>query len=222
VPLVVDEAHLQLWWRADAGVPSGTGGYWADQSGKANHGYQPSGAKVPVLVANAVNGLPAMRFDGAADTVLFTRRLTTVGTVFWVVKESSVAGTLARSLLGDGSYGTFAGGTGQAATQTTPEVAGALWYAGYASADVVNGRTQVNGLPVDGKTTPRPRQMSVVSWVSARDQTLLYADRFGAALYTSPWQGDLAELIVYDRTLSAAEVKQIEDYLNGRYRLFVR
>ena len=49
VPLLVDETHLQLWWRADAGVPSGTGGYWADQSGKANHGYQPSGAKAPVL-----------------------------------------------------------------------------------------------------------------------------------------------------------------------------
>ena len=223
MPLLVDETHLQLWWRADAGVPSGTGGYWADQSGKANHGYQPSGAKAPVLAHNAVNGLPAMRFDGEADTVLFTRRLTTVGTVLWVVKESSSAGTVWRSLLGDASTAPFTGGNGTAATQTAPEVAGSIWHpTSYVSSDVANGRLQLDGLPVDGRKTPRPREMAVVSWTSARDQAPLYADRFGEAVYTSPWKGDLAELIVYDRVLSAAEVKQIEDYLNARYRLFVR
>jgi hypothetical protein len=73
---------------------------------------------------------------------------------------------------------------------------------------------------VDATATPRPRQVSVVSWVTAGAG--MWADRFGEALYTNPWQGDLAELIVYDRALDTAEVRQIEDFLNARYRLFVR
>ena len=97
-------AGLRLWWRADAGVPSGEGDYWADQSGQGNHGTQTNGAAVPRLVPNVANGLPVMRFDGG-DTVRFTTRLTTIRTVFWVVSTAEVAAgrTASRSLLGDDS-----------------------------------------------------------------------------------------------------------------------
>jgi hypothetical protein len=170
-----------------------------------------------------VSGLPAMRFDGTGDTVMFTRPLDKVGTVFWVVREAAAAGTAKRSLLGDGASSNFTGGDGTPATATSPEVPGTIWHpTGWIVWNVVNGPLQLNGLPVNGRTTPRPRQMAILSWVSAQDQAAVYADRFGEAQQPSPWQGDLAELIVYDRTLSAAEVKQIEDYLNARYRLFVR
>jgi hypothetical protein len=210
------QSNLRLWWRADAGVPSGTGAYWADQSGLGNHGWQTSGGAVPVLVPNAVNGLPVMRFDGTADTVKFSTRLAgAVRTVFWVVKETGPTGATTRSLLVDyGSYD-FQGGQGVA----SPEGPGSIWSTSV-TADVKAGRTQVNGVPVDGTTTPRPRQMSVLSWVTAGSGRT--ADGFGGGYATSPWQGDLAELIVYDRALDAAEVRQIEDYLNARYRLFLR
>jgi hypothetical protein len=210
------QANLRLWWRADAGVPSGTGSFWADQSGRGNDGWQTSGAATPVLVPNAVNGLPVLRFDGTTDEVRFTTRLlSAVRTVFWVVKEAGPTGATTRSLLSDSTYYHFHGGTGV----DEPESPGPLW-SGYAAGDVRNGRTQMNGVPVDGTVTPRPRQMAVLSWVTASGgQT---ADRFGAGSSTSPWRGDLAELIAYDRALSADEVRQIEDYLNARYRLFVR
>ena len=210
------QANLKLWWRADAGVPSGTGAYWEDQSGQGNHGYQTSGAATAVLVPDAVNGLPVLRFDGADDEIRFAARLYgTVRTVFWVVKETGPTGATTRSLLSDVSSYNFHGGTGV----NTPEAPGPLW-SGYAAGDVRNGRTQLNGIPVDGTVTLRPRQMSVLSWVTAGGgQT---ADRFAGSASTSPWRGDLAELIVYDRALDPAEVRQIEDYLNARYRLFIR
>jgi hypothetical protein len=47
----------------------------------------------------------------------------------------------------------------------------------------------------------------------------LYASQFSAdrsSLNTS-WHGDLAELIIYNRSLSASERQQVEDYLNSRY-----
>jgi hypothetical protein len=48
------------------------------------------------------------------------------------------------------------------------------------------------------------------------------ANRFGAAMSATPWWGDLAELIVYDRALTEDEVRAVEDYLNARYQLFTR
>jgi hypothetical protein len=164
-----------------------------------------------------VNGLPAMRFDGGADAVSFTTGLSAVRTVLWVLRESETAGIVSRSLLGHGSW-TFYGGVGTAAGATTPEVPGALWGSN-ASGYVTGGQTRVNGVPVDGLKTPRPRSMAVVSLVTTG---AVSADKFGASSGSSPWSGDLAELIVYDRALSAAEVTQVEDYLNARYRLFVR
>jgi len=69
----------------------------------------------------------------------------------------------------------------------------------------------------------------VISWVTSGND-VAYAWRFGQAKVgqAAPestdtfWHGDLAELIVYDRALTPAEVVAVEDYLNARYHLFVR
>ena len=63
--------------------------------------------------------------------------------------------------------------------------------------------------------------MSVISWVAARAGAALPADRFGTAVYTAPWNGDLAELIVYDRPLTPGERQSVEDYLARKYRPYV-
>ncbi len=59
----------------------------------------------------------------------------------------------------------------------------------------------------------------MVSLVTTGNAT---ANRFGAAAWSTPWHGELAELIIYDRALSEDEVRQVEDYLNARYQLFIR
>ena len=207
VPLGVP--NLQLWWRADAGVPSGAGDHWEDQSGQGNHGRQPFGGATAVLVPNVVNGLPALRFDGVDDTVELTSRVSTIRTVFWVVRESPGAGDGVRSLLGDSPYNYFQGGSGDP---------GPIW-ATNVNGNVGSGQTWLNGAPVDGKQALRPREMSVVSLVTTAN---VAANRFGAARNATPWWGDLAELIIYDRALTEDEVTAVEDYLNARYQLFTR
>jgi hypothetical protein len=204
----VTVAGLRLWWRADAGVPAEAGDRWDDQSGMGNHGHQANGAKVARLMPNAANGLPVMVFDGG-DTVDFTTRIVGVRTVFWVVSESDAAGPGARSLLGDSSTAHFRGGEGDP---------GPIW-APQASVRVRNGQTWVNGLPLDGTITPRPRALSVISLVTTE---ITSANRFGGAINTLPWQGDLAELIIYDRALLASERLAVEDYLNAKYGIFIR
>jgi hypothetical protein len=204
---------LRLWWRADAGVPTGQGDLWQDQSGQGNHGGQTWSGATPALVPNVVNGLPAIRFDGNSDHVAFAARLGTIRTVFWVVRQDAAATSDNRSLLGDVAGGArdFEGGFG------TP---GTIWRADCCvSGLVAGGQTWLNGLPVNGQATPRPTVMSVVSLVTTGNTS---ADRFGFGNSQAFWWGDLAELIIYDRPLTDVERIQVEDYLNARYGIFLR
>jgi hypothetical protein len=202
---------LQLWLRADAGVPSGYGDLWADQSGNDNHGSQFFGTAIPRVVPNFVSGLPVLHFDGS-DSVSFANRLSTIRTVFWVVREDPAATAAYRFLLGDDTTRDFHGGHG---------APGPIWWgSGYENYQfVVNGQTFLNGLPVNGVTTLRPRTMSLISLVTTGG---VRANNFGRAYTQSNWWGDLAELVVYDRALSDQERRSVEDYLNARYHLFLR
>jgi hypothetical protein len=197
---------LQLWLRADAGVVGQSGDFWADQSGNANHAFQASGGAIPRLVPNAVNGLPVMRFDGNNDYLQFTTRLTTIQTVFWVVKEDAAATSAYRSLLGDSFSRDFYGGVG---------APGPLWRGNCCEnfQRVVNGQTFIDGLSVNGTVATRPRTMSVISVVTTGDTAANY---FGW-MDNQYWWGDLAELIIYNRALSAEERKAVEDHLRIKY-----
>jgi hypothetical protein len=68
---------------------------------------------------------------------------------------------------------------------------------------------------INGTVTNRPRTMSVLSVVTTGPVT---ADRFGSGNGPNRgWWGDLAELVIYDRPLDAAERKSVEDYLRIKY-----
>jgi hypothetical protein len=77
----------------------------------------------------------------------------------------------------------------------------------------------VNGVAVPGLATARPTSLSVVSLVTTGN---MFAQKFGEAYQSQPWLGDLAELIVWDQALNETDRRRVEDYLNAKYRLFVR
>ena len=200
--------HLVLWVRADAGLATDVtySTVWADQSEQRNHLIQGSGTSLPVLVQETATGLPVLRFDGTSDFLKFTTRLTTIRTVFWVVKDSATVSSTPY-LLGDVASGTthFAGGTG---------APGTIW-SGSALASVTGGQTFLNGVAVNGLTTPRPQSMSVISLVTTGNVT---SDAFGTYRGAGNfWWGDLGEMVVYDRALTAGERKSVEDYLLAKW-----
>jgi len=203
---------LRVWLRTDAGIATSGGDHvaqWQDQSGHGNHAVQTVGVSIPRLVRDALGGLPVLRFDGAGDVLKLTNRLTTVRSVFWVVRRDPGALGL-RLLLGD-SQGTFDFGTGP----TT------LWSPNSSSLAVRNGTTTINGLPIDGTQAPWPGTYSILSVVTTANTT---ADTFARYVTQSAydWAGDLAELIIFDAALSAEDRRRVEDYLNSRYHLFLR
>lgn len=61
-------ANLMMWLRSDVGVTTSSGAVtnWADQSGNGYNATQSSGSARPTLTTNAVNGLPAITFNGSS------------------------------------------------------------------------------------------------------------------------------------------------------------
>jgi autotransporter-associated beta strand protein len=181
---------------------------WTDMSGLANNALRQAGT--PKYVASGLNGLPVVRFNTAAktgDNFRFTR-ISTIRTVFWVLKEISAA-TDQGFLLGDESaYHFHRGGTKNM-----------IWAATDSSANIRNGTTRLMGTAVNGTSTPLPsdtfRLISVVTTdnVQANQVTL---DR---NITTRNWCGDIAEILIYNRALSSNEEASVGGYLANKYGL---
>jgi hypothetical protein len=201
-------AGVKVWVKADAGVTKDGADVvstWADQSGSGNDLVQATAGRRPVWHDALVNGRPMLRFDGTDDHFKFTTRLLDVRSVFWVARESAAAPNGYRALLGDNVNYHLLGGSGHQ-----------IWDATFTSASVKNGETYLDGVQIDGLTTNRPTVPAVLSLVTTGSVT---ADGFSAdrASLNRSWFGDLAELIVYERAVTSAERRAVEEYLARRY-----
>ena len=92
---------LKVWLKAGAGVTTNFSGgitTWTDQSGNGNDAVQASDTFAPLVVANAVNGKPVLRFNGIAPSAQYLE-VSDAGTAFLTNDFSTFA--LARFV---GSY----------------------------------------------------------------------------------------------------------------------
>ena len=201
--------HLRMWVRADAGIGTSSGSYlpvWRDLSDASNHLVQADGAALPLHVPEASNGLPALRFDGSSDHFKFSTPMTDIRTVFFVARESPSAIGDYRYLLGDTAFSyPFASG------------AATLWHSGNTAAAVKQGDTYINGAPVDGTQTARPRNLSVISVVTtANVPARLFGSYNGGMQF---WWGDVSEVLIYNQALTPPERRAVEAYLGARYAI---
>ena len=206
---------LLAWWKVDSLTPVADGTQvagLADQSVNANHFYTSVGGHgaLPLYYNNVQNGKPALRFNSTGTTCLaMTNALSTIRTVFWVVSRNA-AGTGYMSLFG--------------LTTDTDHFLGdgptCLWDAYYTSPYVKNGTTKFNGTTINGLVVPAPTTPTIISLVSTGS---LPAVRFSRPSgYQRSWKGDMFEIIVYDRALTADEVHKVEQYLSQKYKINVK
>jgi hypothetical protein len=210
---------LQLWVRADAGLPANGGRVdrWVDQSPFGNDLVQPQGAYAPLLVPEAYGSLPAARFDGVDDFLPFESGLAgSIRSVFMVLKEAPPQSG-ERFLFGDATSATADFWPGS----TT------LWSSGSTQAAIRNGVTRVNGTTINGLVDRR--DSPTVGFVNLAVLSLttsgagVTADRMCRHGYWSrPWPGDVLEVVIYDRVLTATEVRSVEQYLGARYGITVQ
>jgi autotransporter-associated beta strand protein len=196
---------LQLWLKADAitGLADGaTVNTWPDSSGNNRNATRIVGT--PVFKTNTVNGKPVVRFTTDGNSHFTFPQLNTIRTVFWVVKENANG---LHFLLGDDNNYHFHRG-----------VAGEMFHGTHASLNVRNGTTKLMGATIAPTTTLLGSGYRLVSVVTAGnvEASTLAKDR---TIIDRSWDGDVAEVIIYDRALTAAEEEKIGFYLAQKYAM---
>ena len=225
---------LSLWLRADAassltttnngGVTSVMG--WADQTGNYAVSQLTATNNQPTYIANDVNGLPAVRFNGSQ----------------WL---SGLGATLAPGLNHDMTM-IVVGATTNTATQSYSfylgqdnGTAGINRATGYNSnheyfdtagtSGSATGGSAVSGNFVTEITTLDSTLTHVTFYqngVQTVTNTISAAQNLSAGITcgaapggTNGWQGDIAEVLVYDHQLSSSEIAQVDGYLADKYGL---
>ncbi len=204
------------WLKADAGVVESGGSVsaWNDQTANGRNFTQVNGAQQPTLVANALNGLPVVRFDGANtpnNDRLVLGSATTPQSVF-IVNQPKFD-TNYKGLAG--IWGTSGSDFGIRAASSTS------WQTPGNSADFSNfgGSTMyINGLVANGfGGTTTPHILEIIRGSAASMAGTAIGDYWGSSTHQRSYAGGIGEVIVYDYALSAAERQWVEMYLMAKW-----
>ena len=234
---------LVLRLSADANVATDGNGfvnYWADQSAGANDAFQTDPLQAPLLVPNAVNGLPALRFDGTNSYLEIANTPSLrpgMGdwTVFFVAKR------------GTASQGDFPPVIGSRLWETGMDLG---WGVGFDGAGLVCSHYAdgASGHDVPAVRSGIPLSSNIFQfWMVEENRavrtTSLYSGETNRVLVTVMPVGaieqpnpiyigrdlsgannrranlDLAEVLVYNRVLSLAERDSVAAYLSGKYNV---
>ncbi|RIK84361.1 MAG: hypothetical protein DCC68_01385 [Planctomycetota bacterium] len=228
----MDVSGLALWLDADAThvVKDGSNrvSAWNDLTGTANNTVaqnvaQSNAALQPTWIASAIGDRPAVRFDGIDDLLNNTvDNLLTPGMdrTIIVVGDANDAGdggslvTLRRT--GAVFNAQIAGTTtyvytdGQVLNITAPNLLPTI-RSPFASVHRVSGgvlTVDINGETKASGTIQRPENGLTGFTIGNREDHP-----------SQRWNGDIAEVLIYNRNLSAAELGQINTYLNEKYSL---
>jgi hypothetical protein len=210
-------SELVLWLKADAGRGAPNLSIWADQSGKGNHAVQVTSANRPEAVNGVVNGRAVVRFDSVNDQFSFQNNPfsgMTQGEALFVLKaDVDVPG-------GNRGLGYFG-------TNNT--------YYPLSSGNIQESFGSTNGTRNIGNPVQPLDQFHIYdvlsapsAWAARLNGVLQYqattnavifpsAPRLGSANGSSPWDGDLAEVLFYNRTLTDEERDAAGRYLTHKY-----
>lgn len=205
---------------------------WPDKSGDpVNDAEQPNSDRQPEFVTDAIGGKPALRFGGSSDRLLaseFSAGDSDEVTLF-VVAQYSALPSANPGLI-------HAAPEGSAFSSSPADKSVGLWVS---DDDDTWGRL----IQEDGTSRNFPRDPGLDSetgyvftqradgddegqqWVDSDpagtvsyDGTLQEWSEFGIGRQGSEtWEGDIAEVLVYDRALTDTERQNVEEYLADKY-----
>jgi len=211
----VPTSGMALWMMAN-GAPEGPVGYWPDYSGNANDAFQNTYASKPVLNANILNGKPVLHFTGqqylnlpnclsgssAAEIVIVVR-----------ATSATTASGLWRFGTSGGDYYSYSDGQ---------------LYDGFASST-----RYTQGAPAQDVTKFHIYEVSsqAGSWQSWIDGAQMYNSGTNSVAFSAApllgknndgvcLSGDIAEVVAFNRALSAGERQSMLSYLGRKYALF--
>jgi hypothetical protein len=194
---------LQLWLDAGEGIVTNAGGEvtsWMDRSSGGNDAVDVGDGNSPSFAESAINGKPAVSFDGS-DRLGYSS--VPARTVFFVCTVDSAGASL------DGILGFYNNDKG-----IRRNGADAWQHPG--NGDTFNnpgGSTfRVNG----NSTGSAPRNNWHVGEAYRGDSVQSF-NRVGGYYQNRDIPGDVAEVLIYDTTLSGGELDEIGGYLEWKY-----
>jgi hypothetical protein len=221
---------LRLWLKADAGViqmgMTAPISFWADQSGNGNNAVQSTSANRPMWVPEVVGDRPVVRLDGESgyfNLPSFMGGLTQAE-AFVVLKVGAWSPGNPQGFwhMGNSYYGDLV---------TYPGADGSI------NDDF--GSTNLLGLGIPAQPITQfhvynvsAQNESWTAWINGYSlyQTNVNEFGFNGSCYlgasgptgggpSSYFLGDMAEVLVFNRSLTTDERMAVNGYLNGKYRL---
>jgi PKD repeat protein len=201
-----DFSGLEIWLVGDSiySNTSNTIDTIYDLSINKNHATQNINYLKPTYSSNVLNGHKAILFDGIDDFVGFNE-INDIRTVFWVLKEKSTVIANNRPLLGHTSLFDFHRGSDNI-----------IFSSLYTNTLVTTGQTKINFNSINPTISSLPNNYNIISLVTMGNVNAEFFSKDRANILRA-WDGELVELIIYNRPLSSLEVSQIENYLNIKY-----
>ena len=209
VPVVPVTGGLLAHWNAEdiTGVANGAQvDFWENSHNPGTYDLTRMGG-TPAYDAGmpGLNGHAAVVFGiGGGDWFEFTD-ITTVRTVFWVLRDA--AGGDIQFLLGDDGSHHFHGDDN-----------GDIWHPAHAHNNVKNGTTELNGTVIDGRTTQHPTDFGIISVVTTGN-TQASRVSHDRAIAARSWEGEIAEILIYDTPLTSDDEDAVGGYLSWKYGL---
>jgi hypothetical protein len=212
------KAGLQLWLSAgQVEQADGTITLIKELSGNENQARRDPVTAMPLtnpaLAKDAASGQPVLRFSGANVAYVFNQ-LTNIRTTFWVVcKDPAAFGQRnEKFVLGDKVSNDFHAGW------TDDTIFNTVVAPNHLSSYLHDGKTWLNGRPMDASKTPFPKQLGLISIISAGPVRAgqLAQDRNYSG---RSWQGDIAEILIYNVELTDADRRVVEKYLLTKYAI---
>lgn len=228
---------IALWLDASdsSTITIGTGvSVWADKSGNGRNATQSTGNNQPTRTVT-INGRLALTFDGTNDSLNFSGVSRTDETMLVVARQRDAAADTANTnrygaLLG--AAGTSRGHTMRSQYQSTPSnflfdtVFNGFTIGVNRAARSVNGARAgdtLGDVPLNVYTAVRSASTGIAQFINnqaggtattSEAQTL---DRIGVGGTSSYWIGEICEILLYSRAITAAERTLATDYLMRRW-----
>lgn len=192
---------------------------WTDFSGNNNHAAQAIGAQQPIFKTNQLNGVSAVDFDGTDDFLQFTNHITTGAISAYTIHQSqstaingvmtlekhmvyTSGGFIANAYDSPRQYYSFS------FNQNDPTIF--QFHTSSATSGVNLNSSRSNSSTTAGKNSTRTAFLNkTVSSVGSLINGLGNPVRFQ--------NGEISEIIVFNRELSLAEKNIVNSYLGGKY-----
>ena len=219
---------LTAWFKADSGIiTNGQGGVetWQDSSWNSNNVTSGSSSSSPTPATDPATGTPTVKFTSSQSLGNNNSYPSVTSSTIIAVASTPSASSLSFSPLvtyGEPSIGSNPNEPVSALLYSSGKE---MFYGG--SINYATGGSLPNSLNLlstavayssgtvhfylNGQTNPSSG-VSASSGAFSQGMTI-----GGAPNNNTPWQGNISEVLIYNRTLSSTEIQQIQTYINTKY-----